>query len=142
MRIIALSSHSRACLVGVALHRRRAPDVEGAVIAGAIAHEGLQDVEERLVARPDHAVGEIVRMRIAALAGNGVDRFDVVGAVGVEELVDLGDDVVLAHARPQLLVDQVIGAVDHRGGAVEQRDLVGRFDLARLQHHLLAVVRP
>ncbi len=49
----------------------------------------------------------------------------------VEELVDLGDDVVLAHAGTQHLVDQVIGAVDHRGGAIEQRDLVGRFDLAR-----------
>ena len=85
----------------------------------------LQDVEERLVAGPDHAVGEVVRMRIAALAGDRVDRLDVVGAVGVEELVDLGDDVVLAHARLELLVDQVIGAVDHRGGAVEQRDLVG-----------------
>ena len=36
-------------------------------------------------------------------------------------------------------MDQVIGAVDHRGGAVEQRDLVGAFDLARFQHHLLAV---
>ena len=36
-------------------------------------------------------------------------------------------------------MDQVIGAVDHRGGAVEQRDLVGRFDLARFQHGLLAV---
>ena len=57
----------------------------------------------------------------------------------VEELVDLGDDVVLAHAGLELLVDEVIGAVDHRGGAVEQRDLVGRLDLARLQHGLLAV---
>ncbi len=89
---------------------------------------------------PHHAVGEIVRMRIAALAGDGVDRFHVVGAVGVEELVDLGDDVVLAHARLELLVDQMIGAVDHRRGAVQQRDLVGRFDLARFEHDLLAVL--
>ena len=57
----------------------------------------------------------------------------------VEELVDLGDDVVLAHAGLELLVDQMIGAVDHRGGAVEQRDLVADLDLARLQHDLLAV---
>ena len=33
-----------------------------------------------------------------------------------------------------------IGAVDHRGGAVEQRDLVGRFDLARAEHDLLGVL--
>ena len=124
------------------LRRRGAADVEGAVVAGAVAHEALQDVEEGLVARAHHAVGEIVRVRIAALAGDGVDRLDVVGAVAIEELVHLGDDVVLAHAGLELLVDQVIGAVDHGGGAVEQRDLVGAFDLARLQHHLLAVARP
>src|SRR5947208_2668958 len=32
-----------------------------------------------------------------------------------------------------------IGPVDHRGGAIEQRDLVRRLDLARLEHNLLAV---
>ncbi len=137
---IALVEPFARLLVGVVLHRRGAADIEGAVVAGAVAHERLQDVEERLVARADHAVGEIVRMRIAALARDGVDRLDVVGAVAVEELVDLGDDVVLAHAGLELLVDQVIGAVDHGGGAVEQRDLVDDLDLARLQHHLLAVV--
>src|SRR2546425_5096648 len=41
---------------------------------------GLQHVEERLVAGADHAVGEIVRVWIAALPGNRVDRLDVVGA--------------------------------------------------------------
>ena len=101
------------------LHRRRAADIEGAVVAGAVAHERLQDVEERLVAGAQHAVGEIVRMRIAALAGDGVDRLDVVRAVAIQELVDHGDDVVLAHAGLELLVDEVIGAVDHGGGAVQ-----------------------
>ena len=95
--------------------------------------------EEGLIARPNHPVGEIVRVRIAALAGDGVDRLDVVGAVSVEELVDLGDDVVLAHAGFEFLLDQMIGAVDHGGGVVEQRDLVDVLDLARLQHDLLAV---
>ena len=79
-------------------------------------------------------------MRVAALARDGVDRLHVVGAVLVEELVHVGDDVVLAHARLELLVNEVIGAVHHGGGAVEQRDLVGAFDLTRLQHDLLAVV--
>ena len=85
-------------LVGVVLRRRRASDIEGAVVAGAVAHERLQDVEEHLVAGADHAVGEIVRVRIAALAGDRVDRFDVVGAMAIQELVDHADDVVLAHA--------------------------------------------
>ena len=78
----------------------------------------MQDIEERLIAGPQHAVGEIVRMRIAAFAGNRVDGLDIVGAVRVEELVDLGDDVVLAHAGAQHVVDHVIGAVHHGGGAV------------------------
>ncbi len=86
-----------------------------------------------------HAVGEIVRVRIAALAGDGVDRLDVVRAHLVEHLVGLGDDVVLAHAGLQLLVDHLIDAVDHGGGLVEQHDLVDVLDLARIEHHLLAV---
>ena len=121
------------------LHRGRAADVEGAVVAGAIALIGLQDVEEGLVARPEDPVGEIVRVRIAALAGDGVDRLDVVGAEPVEELVRLGDDVVLAHARLQLLPDHVIGAVDHGRRLVQQHDLVDVLDLARVEHDLLAV---
>ena len=79
-------------------------------------------------------------MRIAALARDRVDRLDVVGAVRVEELVDLGDDVVFADARTEHFIDHVIGAIDHRGRAVEQRDLVGRLYLARAQHDLLAVL--
>ncbi len=67
----------------------------------------------------DQAVGEVVRMRIAALAGNRVHRFDVVGAVAIKEVIDHSDDVVLAHARPQFLVNEVIGAVNHRGGVVQ-----------------------
>jgi hypothetical protein len=57
----------------------------------------------------------------------------------VEHLVGLGDDVVLADAGLQLLPDHVIGAVDHRGGLVEQHDLVDILDLARVEHDLLAV---
>ena len=53
-------------LVSVMLRRRRPHHVEGAVVAGAVAHERLQDVEEGLVAGADHAVGEVVRVRIAA----------------------------------------------------------------------------
>ena len=34
---------------------------------------------------------------------------------------------------------QLVGAVDHRAGRVEQRDLVDRLDLARIEHDLLAV---
>ena len=89
-------------------------------------------------------------MRSVKLCGCGLQRSPEMALIAstssepcaIEELVDLGDDVVLAHARLQLLVDQVIGAVDHGGGAVQERDLVGRLDLARLQHDLLAVRRP
>jgi len=78
-------------------------------------------------------------MRIAALAGDRVDRLDVVGPVAAQELGRHRDDVGLAHPGLELLADQVIGAVHHGGGAVEERDLVDALDLARLQHDLLAV---
>src|SRR5262249_61251464 len=89
-------------LVGVVLYWCGAADVEGAVVAGAVTHERLQDVEERLVARPQHAVSEIVRVRVAALARDGIDRLHIVRAVAVEELVDDGDDIVLAYAGLEL----------------------------------------
>ena len=125
--------------VRVALRRRGAADVEGAVVAGAIALVALQDVEERLIAGAEKAIGEVVRMRAAALAGDGVDRLDVVRAHFVEHLVRHRDDVVLANARLQLLPDHVIDAVHHAGRLVEQLDLVDVLDLARRQHDLLAV---
>src|SRR6266480_579832 len=60
--------------VGVALTLRRPADVEGPVVAGAVAVIGLDDVEEGLVAGPDQAIGEDVRVWAAALAGDGIDR--------------------------------------------------------------------
>ena len=68
-----------ACFgIGVGLRRSCAADVERPVIAGPIALIGLQNIEERLIARPDQTVGEVMRMRVAALAGNRVDRLHIV----------------------------------------------------------------
>ena len=50
----------------------RAAHSEGAVVAGPVAVEGVDDVEEGLVAGPDDAVGEVVRMRVAPFARDGV----------------------------------------------------------------------
>ncbi len=53
-----------ACpLVGVALRIARRADDERPVVAGLVADERLDDVEERLVAGPDEPVGEHVRVR-------------------------------------------------------------------------------
>ena len=125
--------------IGVILHRRGAADVEGAVVAGAIALIALQDVEERLVAGAKVTVGEVVRMRVAALAGNGVDRLHIVAAHLVEQLVGQRDDVVLAHARFQFFIDHVIDAIDHGCGLGQKLDFVPVLDLARRQHDLLAI---
>src|SRR5690606_29404546 len=46
-------------LVGVTLLVVRAADVDRAVVARAIAHVGLDDVEERLIARADEPIGEV-----------------------------------------------------------------------------------
>src|SRR5918994_3951931 len=54
-------------LVRVALRVGRGADGEGAVVAGLVADEGLDDVEEGLVAGADEAVAGNVRMRGAAL---------------------------------------------------------------------------
>src|SRR5438128_6452440 len=49
--------------VRIALRSARAPYVERAVITRAIAHERLDDIEERLISRTDQAIGEVMRMR-------------------------------------------------------------------------------
>src|SRR5260221_2342249 len=55
-------------LVGGASRRGGASDVEGAVVGGAVAHQRLDDVAERVIARAAYAVGEGMRNRDAALA--------------------------------------------------------------------------
>ena len=125
--------------VGVELGGRRVADVERAVVARPVAHERVDDVEERLVARAQQPVGERVRVRVAAVAGDRVDRLDVLRAELEEHLHRRRDDLVLAHARAQHPVDLLVGRVDDPGRVVEQRQLVGRLDLPRLEHHRLRV---
>ena len=125
--------------VGVPLRRGRAAHRERAVVAGPVAVERVDDVEERLVAGADEPVGEVVRVRVAPLTGDRVDRLDLVGAHLVEALVGVRDDLVLAHPGLQHLDDVLVDAVDHRRRLVEQDDLVGRLDHPGVEHELLAV---
>ena len=57
----------------------------------------------------------------------------------VQHLRRLGDELVLADARLELLADHLVHAVDHGAGRVEQHLLVERLLLARVEHRLLAV---
>src|SRR3954467_6787486 len=54
-------------LVGVDLRLRDAADVERAVVAGSIAHERVDDVEERLISRAEQTIGKDMRVRVAAV---------------------------------------------------------------------------
>ena len=88
---------------------------------------------------PQEPVGEHVRVRVAAVAGDGVDRLDLLGAHLEEQLVRPRDDLVLVDAGPQHPVDLLVDGVDEPGRLVEQRDLLRRLDRARLEHHPRAV---
>ncbi len=128
-----------ALLVRVELRMADAADVERAVVARAVPHERMDDVEERLVARPQEPVGEDVRMRVATVARDGVDRLHLLGAHLEQELVRARDDLVLVDAGPQHPVDLVVDRVDEPGRLVEERDLLGGLDLPRLEECLGAV---
>ena len=78
-------------------------------------------------------------MRAAALARDGVDPLDVVGAHLVERLVGERDDVALPDAWLQVVGDDLVHAVDHRRRHVEEHDLVDVLDLPRVEHRLLPV---
>ena len=115
-----------ALLVRVELRVADTADVERAVVARSVAHERVDDVEERLIARAQEPVGEHVRMRVAAVARDGVDRLDLLRAHLEQQLVRARDDLVLVDARPQHPVDLVVDGVDEPGRLVEQRDLLAR----------------
>src|SRR6058998_639854 len=126
-------------LIGIALRLRRAADGECAVIARAIADEGMDDVEIRLIARTDQPVGEVVRMRAAALARNRIDRFDTIGSHFIQTFRCERDDLAFLHTGLQFGGDILVHAIHHARCDVQQRDLVVAFDLTRGEHHLLAV---
>ena len=67
---------------------------------------------------PDQPVGEVVRVRVAPLARDRVDRLDLVRAHLVEPLVGQRHDLVLADAGLEGLDDVLVDAVDHRRGLV------------------------
>ena len=73
---------------------------------------------------PDQPVGEVVRVRVAALARDRVDRLDLVRAHLVQPLVGQRDDLVLPDAGLERLDDVLVDAVDHRRGLGQQHDLV------------------
>src|SRR5688500_4120453 len=63
--------HPLACLsVGVDLGRRGTAHGEGTVVAGAVASVGLDNIKIRLITWPNDAIGKVVRVRTAALAGD------------------------------------------------------------------------
>ena len=115
------------------------PDREGAVVAGAVAVEAVQDVEERRIARADQPVAEDVRVRRASLARDRVDPLDVLRAEVVERLGDQPHRLVLAHAGPEEPVELLVGGIHHRRRLRQQSDLVGGLDATRLHEHLLPV---
>src|SRR5207237_4767742 len=96
--------------VGIFLRHRRLADAEGAVVAGTIADEAVHDVEEGLIARPDDAVGEIVRVRRAAFTRDGVDRLHAFRALRQEIVRCHGHHLAFAHAGLQLRRDLLVGA--------------------------------
>ena len=128
-----------ALLVRVELRMADAADVERAVVARPVPHERMDDVEERLVARPQEPVGEDVRVRVAAVARDGVDGLHLLGAHLEQQLVRARDDLVLVDAGAQHPVDLVVDGVDEPGRLVEERDLLGGLDLARLEERLRPV---
>ena len=125
--------------IRVALWLGGAADREGAVIASAVSDEGMNDVEVCLIARPDEPVGEVVRMRAAALTRYRVDGLDAIRAHFIQTLRRQRNDLAFLHARLQFGGNVVIDAIHHAGCDIEQRDFVVALDLARRQHHLLAV---
>ena len=59
------------------LRRIGATNREGAVVAGAVALVGVNDVKKRLVARANDSISEVVRVRVATLSRDRINRFNL-----------------------------------------------------------------
>ena len=119
-----------ATLIGVHHRVGRIADRETAVIAGAVSHVGMQNVVVDRISGAEDAVGENVRMRIAAFAGYGIHRLDIFRSHVVENFADQADGFVFAHTGLHRAVEFVVGCVHHHRGVVEQGDFVFGFDEA------------
>ena len=80
-----------------------------------------------------------MRMRRTSLTRDCVNRLDVVGSGGVEELVRLRHHLILADTRLEDLRNKLVGAVNNCRRAREQHDLISRLDLASIEHDLLPI---
>src|SRR5215472_11935433 len=134
-----LVEHVATAFVGVDERRRSAADGERPVVAGPVAVEAVDDVEVSRVARSQVAVGVDVGMGVGTLPGDGVDALHELRAHVVEDLGDQADALVLPDARPERLVEAVVGRVDHHAGGRQERDLVLRLYQPDVLHQLLAV---
>ena len=126
-------------LVRVHLRPGRAADGERPVVAGAVAVEGVEDVEIGGVTGAQHPVGEDVRVRAAALAGDRVHALDVLRAELVEDAVHEGDAVVFAHSGTHRAEELLVCGIDHGAGRVQQDDLVAGLELTSVLHEGLSV---
>jgi hypothetical protein len=79
----------------------------------------MQDVVIHGIAWPQHAIGKDVRVRIAALAGNRIYRFDVFRSQVVENFADQADRLVLAHAWFHRAVQFVVRRVHHHRRSIQ-----------------------
>ena len=128
-----------AAPVGVDERLRSAGHRERTVVAGAVAHEAVQDVEVGRIARPQRTIAVHVRVGVTALARDRVDALHELRSHVVEHLVDQAHALVLAHPGLHGAVELLVGRVHHRAGLAQQRDLVRRLDHAGLLHQLLTV---
>ena len=112
---------------------------KGAVVTGLVTHVGLDQIKVGLITGAYQPVGKVMRVRAAALARDGIDRLHAIRTHFVEALGRQRHDFAFAHAGFQRFEYILIHAIAHGRGHVEQRDFIVAFDLARVQHHLLAI---
>src|SRR5437868_4160811 len=128
-----------AALVRIAHRVRRVANREAPVVARAISHVGMQNVVVNRIARPQHAVGKHMRMGAAPLSRNGVHGLHKFRAHVVQHFAHQPHGPVFAHSWLHRAVQLVVRGVHHHCRVIQQRNLVLRFDHARIAHQLLAV---
>ena len=94
---------------------RGVADGEAAVVAGAVAHVGVENVVIHGIAGAQHAIGKNVGMRVAALARDGIHRLHIFRTEIVQNFADQTDGLIFAHPGLHGAVELVVGGVNHHG---------------------------
>src|SRR5215472_16564616 len=123
-----------AILVSIHHRLRSTTNSKRTVIAGPVAVVTMQDIKVSRITGPKGTIAKDMGVWTAALAGDGIDTFDLFGPHIIEQLTHESNALILAHSRLHKAIKLIVGCIHHHTGRRQQGNLVRRLDEPGLLH--------